>query len=988
MVPDTMISRGAEEKTYVDDLDAHAKLFNLPSMSDLVLGDKAPGRSQSDNDKSINFEDLIEMEPADGVDFHTSYEDTPKAKAKVKVKMRKGKKKGGKNSSQSEIKSSDVNPKKRRSSTRKKGETIRSSTKGTVDSSTPSRSFSSSPPLSDFVKAPKPLTPRRTKSLHHSFSVISSFLPKVSQFSNTEIDKFHSLNSSFTALSTTNHDETFTRGIRRTKSMHQSFSTTSTEPSDWSSVKGSSFRPVTGSIYQPMATNSFQTIQTAPTSSSPPPQQTANGDPQSLISTHNLSTTISREVKEPTRSDEDFVPPLNDKFKDPSESRNNITSPKGSKHRVQTLDTASSARSNHSSASEFDTLQPLRSSFTHSSSKNFQRLHNSFTVLPNESGEFVATSMTAQPRSGARGVTKKTSSRRAGAIEIRRTAPSRSKSLTENAAFSLSRSLAELSMDDIQFLSTQKRPMKAKSERALKISPRQSSEVNSLFSVVKPTPVKPMEDSSQADSSKGSQKWGEVHSQRKPRAKSEPHIVPLSSVEVEEGQESTPSLSPPTPHDTSQSTLALELLAIAVTQTPCKVSKRAVPRRQRSFSGDLFTTLSPSLSRQKQQPQRQLDALITKDRKKYELRSRSGASVKSSTSAPTLVEANQTPSTPVPVSPRRVQSLPKPKRRSSARRRSIIRRQYQSAIAQVRSIESSATEGTPKSPKRKRTSRRANLHASDSRIDLQLRDWLQSPSVQSHDPRNKQRPSMEEKRKPRTSLEKKLTRSPIGNRDRRRLNLPSLGTGSRILDDNISICPSESVPLASLATVSRKSDQSVEKRLTSKSSFLETLELVGKWKRKAKKEDQHGMEGLTIERLESRENSKKSARRRSSTKDSNPKEKAERHRSKSRGKTENDRSRSKDKNQKHHSKSRERSSSRRKESSSPRQRKGKSRISSKNSLIDAVEAKEARLNGYMEKTPHKERKKLDLYWIEAFKRNYQRRSLTDGDSASLTSKSK
>lgn len=55
-------------------------------------------------------------------------------------------------------------------------------------------------------------------------------------------------------------------------------------------------------------------------------------------------------------------------------------------------------------------------------------------------------------------------------------------------------------------------------------------------------------------------------------------------------------------------------------------------------------------------------------------------------------------------------------------------------------------------------------------------------------------------------------------------------------------------------------------------------------------------------------------------------------------------------------------------------RKKSSRVpQSDDSLADAINAKEARLAEYLTKTPQHERKKLDNYWVEAFKRNYTKR---------------
>lgn len=217
-------------------------------------------------------------------------------------------------------------------------------------------------------------------------------------------------------------------------------------------------------------------------------------------------------------------------------------------------------------------------------------------------------------------------------------------------------------------------------------------------------------------------------------------------------------------------------------------------------------------------------------------------------------------------------------------------------------------------------------------------------------------------------------RSPSADRPRLRLNLPGPGPGSRVLlDDNVSVSASEAVPLAVFAS----SKNSVTNPSHLHKAYKETLHLVGRWKRKSKKEDTRSTRPLRstdLESLESKDEAPPTPQTNKSTvvdehSHSGDEKRQLRRRKSKRGAPPGAPT--------HDSKSKEPKSRKEEETKGMAKRKSKARPSedlAKDSLVETLEEKEARLAKYMTKTPQAERKKVDRYWIEAFKRNYARRN--------------
>lgn len=160
------------------------------------------------------------------------------------------------------------------------------------------------------------------------------------------------------------------------------------------------------------------------------------------------------------------------------------------------------------------------------------------------------------------------------------------------------------------------------------------------------------------------------------------------------------------------------------------------------------------------------------------------------------------------------------------------------------------------------------------------------------------------------------SRSPSSERQRPGMHSTDADHGSHLLlDDSFSISASDVVPVA---TFLYSKNTAQNKPQINNKTFKDTLNLVGKWKRKAKKDDGNHASGTSGSVDRKLHVSKLDDSRTPETSLS----------------------------------SEERSSSKR---------------------LSKKQTKEARLESYMAKTPESERKKVDHYWIEAFKRNYATR---------------
>lgn len=80
-----MIDNGTVDESSYDRNDS--KVFCLPSMSKIVLDDASLDLNEPDNHDSLSFADLMNMKAPDGVDFHASYDQIPKAKVKITKKI-------------------------------------------------------------------------------------------------------------------------------------------------------------------------------------------------------------------------------------------------------------------------------------------------------------------------------------------------------------------------------------------------------------------------------------------------------------------------------------------------------------------------------------------------------------------------------------------------------------------------------------------------------------------------------------------------------------------------------------------------------------------------------------------------------------------------------------------------------------------------------------------------------------------------------------
>lgn len=211
--------------------------------------------------------------------------------------------------------------------------------------------------------------------------------------------------------------------------------------------------------------------------------------------------------------------------------------------------------------------------------------------------------------------------------------------------------------------------------------------------------------------------------------------------------------------------------------------------------------------------------------------------------------------------------------------------------------------------------------------------------------------------------------SPRHSTGRARLNVPSSQIGGRPLHDDVSVSASECVPIAALVFAKNCPDKTHLKK-----AFKDTLDLVGKWKRKSKQESSDGPNGVKEEDLIGSvasvvgNSSRKEDHRRLDHK-ATPSRKQ-----RSIGRKSGDHSTipttpSTTPTSSSRSRSEKLHSSRKKE-----RQKTDSDSVVKDSLADAIEEKEARLEMYLMKTPQAERKKVDRYWIEAFKRNYAKRN--------------
>ncbi len=165
-----MIENGTIESSTDDKEDS--KVFYLPSMSNIVLGARSLGLHGDDDDGSLKFEHLMNMKAPEGVDFHASYDEVPKAKVNITKKLKLGKNRNNSCPSfgyTNENEATEFKAKKLKMKRQKKS-------KRSQSAAAPSRSisFTAAPPSHLVVEVPKPLLPQRTKSMPMGYSIGSS----------------------------------------------------------------------------------------------------------------------------------------------------------------------------------------------------------------------------------------------------------------------------------------------------------------------------------------------------------------------------------------------------------------------------------------------------------------------------------------------------------------------------------------------------------------------------------------------------------------------------------------------------------------------------------------------------------------------------------------------------------------------------------------------------------------------------------------------
>lgn len=161
-----MIDNGDVDESSYDRNDS--KVFCLPSISKIVLDDATIETNGPSNHDSLNFADLMNMKAPDGVDFHASYDQVPKAKVKITKKLKL--KKDAHNSCPSlgyNNESQVIVKKKSKFEQPKRTKSMKQSESGAISRSGPSRSisFTTSPPCHLDVEVPTPILPKRTKSM-------------------------------------------------------------------------------------------------------------------------------------------------------------------------------------------------------------------------------------------------------------------------------------------------------------------------------------------------------------------------------------------------------------------------------------------------------------------------------------------------------------------------------------------------------------------------------------------------------------------------------------------------------------------------------------------------------------------------------------------------------------------------------------------------------------------------------------------------------